>query len=126
MNPSLTHEALTQLALSNIAARTSTVTGSAVDVRQYKGVLKVQQLCGNVSGTSPTLAGKIQESADGSTDWQDITGATFTSVTSSDSYQAIGVDARKTRGYIRYVGTIGGTSPSFMVGAFLLGVKAVN
>lgn len=114
---------LTQTSVSAIAARTSTVTTSAVDVRAYKGGLIVQQLVGVVSGTSPTLNGKIQTSADGSTGWADITGATFTQVTASDSFQKIGFDTRQTSGYIRFVGTIAGTSPSFTMGVVLLGSK---
>lgn len=114
---------LTQTSVSAIAARTSTVTTSAVDVRSYKGGLLVQQLVGVVSGTSPTLDGKLQTSADGSTGWTDITGATFTQVTATDSFQAIGIDVRQSSGYIRFVGTIAGTSPSFTMGVVLLGQK---
>ncbi len=114
---------LTQTSVSGIAARTSTVTSSAVNVTSYKGSLVVQQLVGVVSGTSPTLNGKIQTSADGSSGWTDISGATFTEVTATDSFQKIGVDVRKTSGYIRYVGTIAGTSPSFTMGVVLLGEK---
>lgn len=114
---------LTQTSVSGIAARTSTLTTSSVDVRSYKGGLIVEQLVGVVSGTTPTLAGKIQTSADGSTGWADITGATFTSVTATDSFQKIGFDVRETLGYIRYVGTIAGTTPSFTMGVVLLGKK---
>lgn len=114
---------LTQTSVSGIAARTSTLTTSSVDVRSYKGGLIVEQLVGVVSGTTPTLAGKIQTSADGSTGWADITGETFTSVTATDSFQKIGFDVRETHGYIRYVGTIAGTTPSFTMGVVLLGQK---
>lgn len=114
---------LTLASVSGIAARTSTVTGSAVDVRSYKGGLILEQLVGVVSGTSPTLNGKIQTSADGSTGWADITGATFTEVTATDNFQKIGFDVRNTSGYIRYVGTIAGTSPSFTMGVALLAQK---
>lgn len=114
---------LTQTSVSGIAARTSTLTTSSVDVRSYKGGLIVEQLVGVVSGTTPTLAGKIQTSADGSTGWADITGATFTSVTATDSFQKIGFDVRETLGYIRFVGTIAGTTPSFTMGVVLLGQK---
>ena len=63
-------------------------------------------------GTSPTLAGKIQESADGST-WADVSGATFTTVTANDNVQAITFD--RTQRYVRYVGTVAGTSPQVPV-----------
>lgn len=125
MNPNYAHEALTLIQHSTIASRTTTVTATATDLRAYKGVVKVLQTVGVVSGTTPTLDGKIQQSADGSSDWQDISGATFTQVTATDSYQSIGVDLRKTRGYIRYVGTIAGTTPNFTMGISLLAEKAL-
>lgn len=115
---------LTQTAVSGIAARTSTVTSSAVNLTTYKGGVIVQQLVGVVSGTNPTLDGKIQTSADGSTGWTDLTGATFTQVTATDSFQKIGFDVRDTLGYVRYVGTIGGTNtPTFTMGVALLSAK---
>ena len=114
---------LTQVSVSGIAARTSTVTSSAVDVRAYKGGFVLQQLVGVVSGTTPTLDGKIQTSADGSTGWVDISGATFTQVTATDSFAKIGFGVRETLGYIRYVGTIAGTTPSFTMGVVFLGKK---
>lgn len=114
---------LTLTAVSGIAARTATVTSSAVDVRSYKGGLIAEQVVGVVSGTTPTLNGKLQSSADGSTGWADITGATFTEVTATDSMQKIGINVRSTGGYIRYVGTITGTTPSFTMGVALLGEK---
>jgi hypothetical protein len=89
---------------------TSTVNASGGDMQAGDGRCFALQLVGTVSGTSPTLDGKIQESSDNST-WTDITGATFTQVTASTNNQAITFD--RTKRYLRYVGTIGGTSPSF-------------
>ena len=114
---------LTALELSPPAARTSTVTGSAVDLLGYKGRIKVSQEVGAVTGTSPTLDGKIQDSADGSTGWADVTGATFTQVTASTSLLSIGVDTRLAKRYIRYVGTIAGTTPSFTMAVNAVGQK---
>jgi hypothetical protein len=91
---------------------TTTVTGSAGDLLAGDGRCFAIQQIGAVSGTSPTLAGKIQESADGTT-WSDIAGATFTTVSTADNVQAITFD--RTLRYVRYVGTVGGTSPSFIV-----------
>ncbi len=92
---------------------TSTVTGAAVDLNGYIGGLEIYQSVGTVSGTSPTLDGKIQDSADGSTGWADISGETWTQVTASDANQAITISADSAKRYIRYVGTIAGTTPSF-------------
>jgi hypothetical protein len=111
--------------LSVPASRTATVTGSAVDLLNVEGPILVSQDVGAVTGSSPTLAGKIQDSADGSTDWQDISGATFTSVTAANNLQAIKVEANECRRYIRYVGTIGGSTPNFTVGVQAWGRKAL-
>lgn len=95
-------------------AETGTVTGSAVDIRGAVGRIAITQLIGTVGGTSPTYDGKIQDSADGSTNWADVSGATFTQVTDSsdETSETIGVEARLCKRYIRYVGTSGGTSPT--------------
>src|SRR3954464_6438219 len=90
---------------------TSTVTGASGDLLAGDGRCFAVQQVGAVSGTAPTLDGKIQESSDGSTNWTDITGATLTQVTATGNYQAITFDRSKR--YIRYVGTIAGTTPSF-------------
>ena len=111
--------------ISNIAARTSTVTTSAVDLMGYIGKVAVIQQVGTVSGTTPTLDGKIQDSADGSTGWTDIS-VTATQVTAADNQQVLSVDTRVARRYIRYVGTIAGTTPSFTMGVLLAGQKQYN
>jgi hypothetical protein len=89
---------------------TATVNGTGGDVLAGDGRCFALQQVGTVSGTAPTLDGKIQESSDNAT-WTDIPGATFTQVTASTNNQAINFD--RTKRYVRYVGTIGGTSPSF-------------
>ncbi|HZT82960.1 MAG TPA: hypothetical protein VFA26_22210 [Gemmataceae bacterium] len=89
---------------------TGTVTGTGGDMLAGDGRCFAIQQVGAVSGTSPTLDGKVQESSDNST-WTDVAGAAFAQVTASNNYQAITFD--RTKRYLRYVGTIGGTSPSF-------------
>lgn len=107
------------------AARTATVTGSGIDLKDYIGGYEITQDVGAVSGTSPTLDGKIQDSADNSS-FADVSGATFTQVTTSDKIQSIRIDVDAVRRYIRYVGTIAGTSPSFTMGVNGRGVKQVT
>ena len=88
---------------------TTTVTGATGDFVSGDGRCTAIQQVGTLSGTSPSLAGKIQESSDQTT-WTDVSGATFTAVTTNDNVQAISFD--RTKRYLRYVGTITGTSPS--------------
>src|SRR5579859_367225 len=66
---------------------TATTNGASADMIAGDGPCFAIQQIGTVSGTSPTLAGKIQESSDGST-WTDVANATFTSVTASTNTQA--------------------------------------
>jgi len=95
---------------------TATATGSGGDLLAGDGRCFAVQQVGAVSGTSPTLDGKIQESSDNSS-WSDIPGATFTTVTTSTNVQAITFERSKR--YVRYVGTIAGTSPSFALAVFI-------
>lgn len=74
--------------------------------------LRVQlEVTGTVSGTSPTLDVKLQDSADGSS-YAD-TGVAFTQVTATGSRQQRELRVREGRPYVRLAHTVGGTSPSF-------------
>jgi hypothetical protein len=95
---------------------TASTDGSAVDLLQADGRCFAVQAVGAVDGTSPTLAGAIQESADGSA-WTAISGATFTTVTAESNVQTITFD--RTKRYVRYVATVGGTEPSFLVAVMI-------
>lgn len=101
---------------SSPAAQTSTVTGTGVDMLLGGGQCFAVQHVGAVTGTTPTLNGKIQESSDNST-WSDISGAVFTEVTASTNLQVISFI--RTKRYLRYVGTIAGTTPSFTMAAII-------
>jgi hypothetical protein len=101
------------------AAKTSTFNSSSVDLQQYVQPAKMIVNVGTVSGTTPTLDGKVQDSADNST-FADVTGYTFTQVTAS-GIASLAIDPRAVRRYVRYVGTIAGTTPSFTMGVELVG-----
>lgn len=110
-------------ALAISAANVATLTGAAVDVRDLEGPLLVAQSAGAGTGTDPTLDGKLQDSADGSTGWADIAGATFAQVLEEDSLQKFALNPNGTRGYVRYVGTITGVTPSFALTVLIAGMK---
>jgi hypothetical protein len=97
-------QGLTPRTLSN------SVNAAAIDLITGDCRCFAVQMVGTVGGTTPSLAGKIQESADGSTGWADISGATFAAVTASDNLQSISFD--RTQRYVRYVGTVAGTTPT--------------
>lgn len=101
-------------------AITSTTSGSSLDFINGDGRCTAIQQVGTVSGTTPSLAGKIQESSDGST-WTDVSGATFTAVTATDNVQSISFD--RTKRYLRYNGAVSGTSPSFNIAVVIIEQK---
>ena len=105
------------------ASQASTVTGAAVNLSGYDTPIVIVQSHGTGTGT---LDGKIQDSADGSTGWADVTGATFSQSTTTADVKILSLDPKSTKGYIRYVGTIAGTTPSFTMGVVLLGQKSAS
>lgn len=99
-----------------VSGRTSTLTGSAIDLRKYDGVVQVILTCEAASaGTDPTLDVKLTESATSGGSYTDVSGATFAQVTdAADVTEMITIDSAACKGFIKVVGTIGGTSsPAF-------------
>lgn len=94
------------------ATRTSSGNGSAVDMQDCGPEVAAVLDVGTVTGTTPTLDVKLQESDTSGGTYSDISGATFTQVTASNNQQTIQV-ANRTKRYVRAVATIAGTSPSF-------------
>lgn len=99
--------------------------GSAVDLQGYvgKGELAFFLSVGSVSGTSPTLDVKIQQSDSSTSGFADIAGAAFAQAS------AIGTQEMRvipTKRYIRAVVTVGGTSPVFGAGLIAVGRARVK
>lgn len=109
------YDAIKSLFLARPQRATSTVTGTGIDTMGYNDAMITLEV-GTVSGTTPTLDGKVQESDTLGGTYTDITGATFAQVTASNNTQKIRLVGR-TKRYIRFVGTIAGTSPSFDLAA---------
>ncbi len=81
--------------------------------------------CGAASGspTAQTVATKLQDSADGSTGWADVSGAAATDLTADDTEDEVDIDLSGAKRYVRVVATIsftGGTTPSIPVAATLV------
>lgn len=95
-----------------VAARTATATGTAVDMSNYGGRAIARLNSGAGTGTTPTLDVTLQASADNVT-FTAISGAAFTQVAGAAARQSINVDLDVATRYIRAVGTIAGTNPSF-------------
>lgn len=102
-------------------AVTANTNGTGVDTQGYNSAVATIEV-GAVSGTSPTLDIKIQDSADNSS-FADVTGLTFTQVTAANNSQVLRIEGLNTstrRRYLRAVATVGGTSPSFTCAASIL------
>lgn len=89
---------------ANTAAATSG-NGKWLDVRAYDGEMLVIQQIGAVAGS---ITGKLQSASDANgTGAADITGATYTAVSSANNTQTLAVDPKKVvGGFLGYVGTI--------------------
>jgi hypothetical protein len=96
-----------------------TNNGSALDMINGDDRCFAIQMAGAVGGSSPTLSGKIQESdTTTSGDFADISGATFTQVSAASNVQCITFS--RTKRYLRYVGTVGGSStPTVLTSVFI-------
>ena len=93
-----------------------TNNGLAVDLIDADGSCVAVQTVGAVGGTTPSITGKIQESADNST-WTDVSGATFTAVTASSNVQTIVFE--RTKRYLRYFRTVAGSGPTFALSVLI-------
>ena len=114
----------TGVELAPAASRTSTLSGTGIDVLEYEGVALVLLNASAGTGTSPTLDVKLQHSDDDST-YEDVTSGTFSQVT--DAAETAGVKVMKLnvsdlKRYLRIVGTIAGTTPSFDFGVEFVGI----
>lgn len=109
-------------------SRTASLTGTAFDTIDYEGICRVIQVAATpTAGSSPTWDGKITSCATSGGTYADVPGATFTQVTSTGNVQGIAIDLSKCERFLKYVGTLGGTStPTYAVGTVFEGIKKVR
>lgn len=116
------------LVLAAAARRTSTLTGTGIDVLDYEGVALVVLNASAGTGTDPTLDVKLQHSDDDST-YVDVTDGTFTQVTDvagSTGVQVKKINVSDLKRYVRAIGTIAGTTPSFDFAVEFVGIKKAS
>jgi hypothetical protein len=118
----------TGVELAPAASRTSTLTGNGIDVLEYEGVALVLLNASAGTGTNPTLDVKLQHSDDDSS-YEDVTSGAFSQVT--DAAETAGVKVMKLnvsdlKRYLRIVGTIAGTTPSFDFGVEFVGITKAS
>ena len=116
------------LVLAPAAQRTTTLTGTGIDVLDYEGVALAVLNASAGTGTDPTLDVKLQHSDDDST-YADVTGGAFTQVTDvagTAGVQVMKVNVSDLKRYVRVIGTIAGTTPSFEFGVEFIGIKKAS
>jgi hypothetical protein len=103
-----TLEKLQHFPLHPVATESTTFTGATTniaDLKDFDGDIQII-LDSGAAASSGTMTGKIQDSADGSTGWADVTGGGFTAVAQAASKQVITVNRDGIKRYVRFVGTI--------------------
>lgn len=113
------------------ASATATINGAAIDRQDILScVLHGRTGAAAGSPTAQTYDLKLQDSADGSTSWADLTGAVITQITAIDTSGYVDVNLLSAKRYIRSVGTVAftaGTSPTLEVAcAVVLGGAVVT
>ncbi|HSW65201.1 MAG TPA: hypothetical protein VLH56_18115 [Dissulfurispiraceae bacterium] len=101
------HNEITSFVLLPAGSRgAGTVDGTAVDVTTYKGIIKV--ILNGATGGTGTLNVKMQtgDLSNGS-DAADITGGAFTQITTTGGNQALAIDTRGCKKFIRATATVG-------------------
>ena len=118
------------LVLAAAARRTTTLTGTEIDVLHYEGVALIVLNASAGTGTTPTLDVKLQHSdTTTSGDFADVTTGAFTRVTEvsgTAGVQVLRVNVSDLKRYLRVIGTIAGTTPSFDFGVEFVGIKKAS
>ena len=105
------------------ASVSATATSSAIDLKDFDGDVLLVLNCAAGTGSSPTLDVKVQDSDETGGTYGDLSGATFTQVTTSASLQTLEVNKDECKRFIKLVQTVGGSSPVFVYGISLIGAK---
>ena len=104
-------------------ARTADGSGTAIDTHGSAYGNPRELVChvdvGEVSGTSPTLDVKLEDSDDDSS-FADVSGGAFTQKTATGVQELRATGFRR---YVRAVAAVGGTSPSFTFGVVAVAGK---
>jgi hypothetical protein len=107
--------------------RTATATGSAIDLRDYVGDIKVILSTSAGGGADHTLNVKLTECDTSGGSYTDVAGAAFTEVTNAaDATESLTVSADSLKRYVKAVATIAGTEPTFDMALVAVGVKQVR
>jgi hypothetical protein len=98
-------------------AITATANGSPINTGNYGGFVAVLNV-ETVSGSSPSLTVKFQDSVDG-TMWNDVPSAAFTAATAAGSQRLV---VSNVAAKLRIVETVSGSSPSIVHSVKISGI----
>jgi hypothetical protein len=114
-------------ALAVSATRTATLTGTGVQVDDFEGMaVATLHSAKGTANADNILDVKLQECDTIGGTYADIAGAAFSTVLGTggaDVLADIPVDMTMAKKFIRVVGTVGGTTPSFVYGVTIRGFK---
>lgn len=109
---------------------TGTVTGSGVDLQQFKGVIRAVLNTGVQAGTNtPTLQVYVQTSIDNNaSNYANVSPAIlFANITNANGNNvqiSVGIDTRAVSRWVRILTGTSGTTPSFLAAVIGVGIKA--
>ncbi len=112
--------------LDPAAVAASGVIGQALDMQSFQCRVKVALNIGAVTGTTPTLDIKVQDCDTVGGTYADVSPATAFAqkvTASANTVDAIGIDPRAVRRFVKLYATAGGTTPNFTIGATVIGQK---
>lgn len=93
----------TPLALVAAGRATADANGTGVDVSAFEGFGTVDVWVHNVSGTTPTYDGFLEESDTVGGTYTAVPGAAITQVTTTDSMQQLSIDWSARKAFVRWV-----------------------
>ncbi len=102
------------------------ITGTGIDLSTCpNNQMFAIQIVGTASGTSAAFTGKIQEASTLTGTYADISGAVFTALTSNTLTTAVldQINFQRTQPFVRYVGTIAGTTTLVSLDVVIGGMK---
>lgn len=111
-------------AIQPTVALATSITSAGVDLSSAGVDCFGIQNVGTVGSTSVSLAGKFQEASTATGTYADISGATFAAQTSTTGAQIVStVKFLRTQPWVRYVGTVAGTTPTIALDVMVGGLK---
>jgi len=111
------------------AASTDALNGSAVDLLTSEGPVFAYLTIGSATGSSLDVDVRLQQSANGTNGWADISGATFTQsyneTTADNVSEWIQTAYGRTQRYVRAVAGVTGTVTSVPIAVSIFSMKKV-